>query len=231
MSTALIYGGAGQLGSVVVRSFKSAGWKVLSADVRPQASADLSIVFKNSPADDAKEVLSKVASVGDGKLDAVVVVAGGFAMGSIGDDGIFASLERMFNFNVVSSVSAAHVASKTLRDAGLLVLTGAEGALRPTPYFVGYGVSKAGTHHLLSTLASPQGGLPKDATAVAILPVMLDTPQNRADMPDADFSSWTPLEDVAQTLVSWASGKDRPKSGSKVVIKTENQKTSFVAHD
>jgi len=229
MSAALVYGGTGQLGNVIVKAFKHAGWKVFSADLRASETADHSIVFKQAPADDATSVLTSVASnAKDGKLDAVIVVAGGFAMGDIKDDGVFATLDKMYNFNVVSSVSGAHVAAKTLREGGLLVLTGAEGALRPTPHFIGYGVSKAATHHLLASLSSPQGGLPNNATAVGILPITLDTPQNRRDMPTSNFDNWTPLETVADVLVKWASGKERPKSGSKVVIKTENKQTSFL---
>lgn len=231
MSAALIYGGAGQLGKIVVGAFKNAGWKVLSADFRASEAADLSIILQGKAESDAKELLSRIDEHTGGKLDAIITVAGGFGMGRISDDGVFAAVERMLTFNVISSVVASHVAAKKLKEGGLLVLTGAEGALRPTPHFVGYGISKAGTHHLLSSISHPEGGLPKGSTACAILPITLDTPQNRADMPTANFDNWTPLSDVAQLLVDWANGKNRPATGAKVVLKTENKKTSFVALD
>jgi len=227
----LIYGGAGQLGSVVVKTFKSVGWHVLAADFRASADADVSVILQGKGDLDAKELLSKISQHASGRLDVVITVAGGFAMGDIKSESVFESTERMLNFNITSSLVAAHVAANTLKDGGLLVLTGAEGALRPTPAFVGYGISKAGTHHLLSSISGPSGGLPAGSTAVAILPITLDTPQNRRDMPGSNFDNWTPLEDVAHLLVDWANGKHRPKNGSKVVVKTEAKKTSFTELD
>lgn len=62
---------------------------------------------------------------------------------------------------------------------------------------IGYGVAKSAVHHLTRSLAK-DGGLPEEAVAVAILPITLDTPMNRKWMPKADFSTWTPLEFVAE---------------------------------
>lgn len=70
--------------------------------------------------------------------------------------------------------------------------------------------------------------MPENSSVVAMLPVVLDTPQNRKDMPDANFDNWTPLETVSELLVNWSEGKDRPSSGSLIQIKTENKKTHFI---
>lgn len=59
-------------------------------------------------------------------------------------------------------------------------------------------MAKAAVHHLTKSLASQNSGLPENAIAVAILPITLDTPMNRKWMPKADFSTWTPLEFVAE---------------------------------
>ena len=67
---------------------------------------------------------------------------------------------------------------------------------------IGYGMAKAAVHHLCKSLADPKGGLPKDSTTLAILPVTLDTPMNRKWMPKADTSTWTPLEFVAEYMSS-----------------------------
>lgn len=63
---------------------------------------------------------------------------------------------------------------------------------------IGYGVAKGAVHQLTKSLAKKESGLPKDTLVVAVLPVTLDTPMNRKWMPKADFSSWTPLEYVAE---------------------------------
>jgi len=228
MSWALVYGGAGQLGLAVVRSFKQAGWKVISADFRAAEIADHSVHLDGKTETDTKLVLDKISELGAvGKIDTVITVAGGFAMGSVKDDGIFASLDKMLSMNVYSAFAAAHVAAKTLKEGGLLVLTGAEGALKPTPHYAAYGASKAAVHQLLQSLATPDGGLPKGASAVALLPITMDTAQNRKDMPTANFDNWTPLETVASTLLDWAANKGRPAPGSKMLMKTVNKVTTF----
>lgn len=61
---------------------------------------------------------------------------------------------------------------------------------------IGYGTAKASVNHLTKSLAAPEGGLPANSTVVAILPEVLDTPNNRKWMPKADTSSWTPLDFV-----------------------------------
>jgi dihydropteridine reductase len=53
---------------------------------------------------------------------------------------------------------------------GLLVLTGAQAALHPTPGMIGYGLAKAGVHHLTKSLADASSGLPESSKVVAILP-------------------------------------------------------------
>ncbi|GBO24304.1 Dihydropteridine reductase [Araneus ventricosus] len=92
---------------------------------------------------------------------------------------------------------------------------------------IGYGMAKAAVHQLVQSLSAPKSGLPDSATAVAILPVTLDTPMNRKFMPKADTSSWTPLTFVADTLYNWANGKDCPESGSLVQLVTANNETEL----
>ncbi len=53
---------------------------------------------------------------------------------------------------------------------------------------------------LVKSLGKPKSGLPPGSTALALLPVTLDTPMNRKFMPDADHSSWTSLQFVAELL-------------------------------
>jgi dihydropteridine reductase len=63
---------------------------------------------------------------------------------------------------------------------------------------IGYGMAKAAVHQLTKSLAAENSGLPPNSLSVAIVPVTLDTPMNRKWMPNADFSTWTPLEFVAE---------------------------------
>lgn len=104
----------------------------------------------------------------------------------------------MWKQSVWSSLISSSLAAAHLKDGGLLTLTGAKAALEPTPGMIGYGMAKAAVHHLTKSLGKSNGGLAKNAAALAILPITLDTPMNRKWMPKADFSTWTPLEFVAE---------------------------------
>ena len=60
-----------------------------------------------------------------------------------------------------------------------------------------------------------------------VLRVTLDTPANRKNMPNADFSQWTPLEFVAETVFGWADQQKRPVSGSLLTMVTSDGVTSL----
>jgi len=135
------------------------------------------------------------------ELNAVIHVAGGFHMGGVKDGTI--PVENMWEMNGKSAFAAAALASSLLADEGLFVLTGAklvyDGGL--TNFAVGYGMSKAATHQLARDFAASY----ERKRCFCILPNVLDTPSNRAGMPNADFSKWTSLDDVSKQIVSWAS--------------------------
>eukprot|EP01089_Gocevia_fonbrunei_P016045 TRINITY_DN4885_c0_g1_i1.p1 TRINITY_DN4885_c0_g1~~TRINITY_DN4885_c0_g1_i1.p1 ORF type:complete len:139 (-),score=39.70 TRINITY_DN4885_c0_g1_i1:37-453(-) len=133
----------------------------------------------------------------------------------------------MINFNIQSALASSHLAANFLQEGGLLVLTGAQAALNPTPGMIAYGITKAATHHLIASLVDPAGGLSKGCSVVGILPLCLDTATNRQAMPDANFSNWTPLSVVADLLQKWSSGIERPGSGALITIETKDGKTSF----
>jgi len=75
------------------------------------------------------------------------------------------------------------------------------------------------------SLAGKDGGLPDNSVVATILPVTLDTPMNRKFMPDADQTTWTPLEFVADMFCSWVNGENRPTSGSLLKLLTKDGNT------
>ncbi|KAK3523189.1 hypothetical protein QTP86_021750, partial [Hemibagrus guttatus] len=128
----------------------------------------------------------------------------------------------MWKQSVWTSTISSHLATKHLKEGGLLALPGAKVALGPTPGMIGYGMAKAAVHQLCQSLGGDKSGLPAGAAAVAILPVTLDTPMNRQSMPGADVTSWTPLDYVAELLHKWAMGEERPLSGTLMQLVTTN---------
>jgi len=227
----LVYGGKGALGSACVDFFKSNNWWVSSVDLIQNEKANANVLISNSDTlvSQEVEVIDGLTKVLDGgKLDAIICVAGGWAGGSAASKDFIKNSELMIRQSVWSSLIAAKLASKFLNEAGLLTLTGAKAALDPTPGMIGYGLAKAAVHHLVSSLSAEKGGLPKNSSVLAILPVTLDTPMNRKFMANADFSTWTPLDFVADLFLKWSTDQtSRPKSGSLVQLITENSKTSL----
>lgn len=143
-------------------------------------------------------VLSKVEAALNGeKLDAVICVAGGWAGGNAKKD-LAKNSDLMWKQSVWTSTISAAIGANYMKSGGLLTLTGANPALKGTPGMIGYGMAKAAVHQLTKSLAGKDSGLPENTTVVAILPITLDTPMNRKWMPNGDFSSWTPLEYVAE---------------------------------
>ena len=79
-----------------------------------------------------------------------------------------------------------------------------------------YAVSKAAVAALTTALARE---LASEAVLVnAVVPSIMDTPQNRRAMPKADFERWPKVEEVAEVIAFLASGRNRVTSGALVPV-------------
>jgi dihydropteridine reductase len=70
-----------------------------------------------------------------------------------------------------------------------------------------YGMVKSSTHYLVQSVSQDPSFVEKNASALCVLPSVIDTPGNRAAMPSEDFSNWTKSDDIAQLLVNWVKGQ------------------------
>ncbi|KAI9591368.1 hypothetical protein BDF19DRAFT_455234 [Syncephalis fuscata] len=229
-STVLVYGGAGALGVSIIKHFNEQGWTTVSVDVRNSAEAKINVLAEldASVSQQGEQLTAKLAAVlADTRLDALLCVAGGWAGGNIATLESLTNAELMWKQSVNSSLIAGYIASQFLKPDGLLVLTGALAAKEGTGFMVGYGAAKAAVHQLTASFADASSGLPSGTRVVAILPVTLDTPANRAAMPNADFTAWTPLSAINQKLFAWAANQESVVSGSLIPIVTKNSETHF----
>ncbi|KAJ2094858.1 hypothetical protein GGI09_005174 [Coemansia sp. S100] len=225
----IVYGGSGALGSVAVRLFKQRMYQVINIDLFSNDSADHSIAVPSSLqtlSEQSTYIADKVSVIlNDNKVDAIVCVAGGWQGGNAASKDFIGSADKSIKQSVNTSLIASSLAARHLSSNGLLVLAGAAPALKGTPGMIGYGMAKAAVHHLVTSLAMPGSGV--DGRVVGILPVTLDTEENRSAMPAADFSSWTPLTTVVEKIYTWLTSPAECKSGKLYSITTENSVTKF----
>lgn len=224
----VVYGGRGALGSTVVDVFKKNSFWILNIDMKVNEEADENIlVTGDSWTEQEENVCGAVsAALGDEKLDAVLCFAGGWAGGSPASKDFIKNAELMWKSSVWPASITARLACTHLKEGGVVVLPGAQPAVKGTPTMAGYGMAKAAVHQLVTSLAEEKSGLPAGCLAVAILPNTLDTPMNRKWMPKADTSTWTPLDYVADLMLRWTRTEDRPTSGSLASLVTEAGQTT-----
>ncbi|KAF4047319.1 short chain dehydrogenase [Phytophthora infestans] len=222
----LVIGGAGALGRGVVSHFTRASWRVTSVDFSVSEDASNNVLLpKSNSLKQAEQTLKEISSSND-KVNTIVCTAGGWAGGSIRDADSLFNLGEMYSKNLESAFLATYLASHLLVPGGLLILTGATAALQATPGMVSYGAIKAATHHLIASAVTE---LPGDSSVLGVLPTTIDTPMNRQFMGDADFSTWTKAEDIAEKILEWSNTPSaaRPPSGHLVTATTVNNTTSW----
>jgi len=79
-----------------------------------------------------------------------------------------------------------------------------------------YTASKAGVHKLTESLADELKD--RGVTVNAILPGTIDTPRNRADMPNADFSRWVSPAAIAEVILFLASDAASAVTGASIPV-------------
>lgn len=230
----IILGANGALGRAVSHRFASSSWRRIMCDVSSSSSLD-GLFVQLKPGSALSEQYISIENVltseagSAAKVGAIINVGGGFRMEDASSDELFNHLNLMYSSSVESSMLSARLASRFLVDDGLLVLPGAASALSPTPWALSYGAMKAAVHHMVKSLSTKGSGLPNGSRVVGIAPVMLDTPANRSSMPDADLSTWTPVEEVADRLVRWAEKEDVPENGAMYKVTTSAGVTSYTS--
>ncbi|WP_288409237.1 SDR family NAD(P)-dependent oxidoreductase [uncultured Herbaspirillum sp.] len=216
-----ITGGFGILGDAVGRAFVAAGWSVALVDLAPTPAALPDDVLALGGVDITRlevvsEALGRVVRE-FGRLDALINVAGGFRWETLAD-GALDTWDLMYRMNVRTAATASKAALAHLTESGggRIVNIAAASALKSNAGMGAYAASKSGVMRLTEALAEEHKGT--GLTVNAILPGMIDTPQNRKDMPDADHSSWVQPVDIANVIVFLASDAAQAVTGALIPV-------------
>lgn len=209
METVIITGASGGLGTTVTRHFLDKGYRVAATVSNESGRSFLSHpnleTFVVDLADERAAALFVESVAGRyEQIDAAVLLAGGFAPGSIADtDGNLIQQQLSVNFFTAYFVVRPLVDQMQRHGGGRIVLTGARPATKPSygKGLVAYSLSKS----LLFRLAEiiNQDTRHSGVSAAVVSPSTIDTSANRRAMPDADPNNWVSAENLAE-IIGWA---------------------------
>lgn len=217
----VVTGGFGALGRATTRLFREAGWRVAAIDLgeAPEDTPEGVLALGGvdlADFDSARAAIEKAAGL-HGGLHALINVAGGFRWQTL-EDGDLSAWSLLHRMNVATAATACKAALPALKasGSGAIVNVAAGAARRAAAGMGAYAASKAGVLRLTESLAEE---LKDHGVRVnAVSPTIIDTPQNRADMPDADFSRWVQPADLAATMLFLASDAARAVTGAELLV-------------
>lgn len=221
----LVTGGTGGLGQAVVTGFLAAGDRVCVPWIAAEEEARMRARFAAALAEGRLGLVE--ADVADeagaakavARADAPTVIVngvGGFAAGSHHETSLEV-WDRMYRMNLRSAAAVSRAALPGLlaRGRGAIVNVAAQAALDPPAGIGAYAASKAALVAFTRGLARE---LPPGVRVNAVIPTTIDTPANRAAMPDADPSTWTRPEQIAAVILWLASDAASAVRGALVPV-------------
>ncbi|MDA9401988.1 SDR family oxidoreductase [Bradyrhizobium sp. CCBAU 45389] len=216
----VVTGVLGALGKVVAEVAQSRGVLIAGIDHAPSQlpATPQRIEIGDVDLSDAAQAKTAIDAAAKhfGRLDGLINIAGGFAFETVGD-GDVTTWQRMYALNVLTALSTSRAALPHLAasGAGRIVNIGAMGALQAGNGMGPYAASKAGVHRLTEALANEWKG---KVTVNAVLPSIIDTKANRADMPKADFSRWVTPQELAEVILFLASDAASGITGALIPV-------------
>jgi NAD(P)-dependent dehydrogenase (short-subunit alcohol dehydrogenase family) len=220
-----ITGGFGNLGVAVGRRFAAGGWSVALVNRGADPGDDLAREFDAhlllggvDVADfDSASGAVRAAVKRFGGLDMLVNAAGAFRFETLAD-GHLATWDLMYRTNVRTAATMCKAALEALARRGdaRIVNIAANAATKASAGMGAYAASKAGVVRLTEALAAELKD--RGITVNAVLPTIIDTPQNRNDMPNADFTRWVRPESIADLIFFLASDAGRDITGAPIVV-------------
>ena len=210
----VVTGANGALGRVVCEKAESLGAETIQLDLMFEGDAAHQKTVDLTNLDSTVSCFDSL-----GSFDGVFNIAGGFAMG----DNVWTKddeqWDKMFALNVttVRNVCKAAVPHLLKQGSSSIVNIGAYGAREGQGLMSAYGASKSVVMRLTESLAEELKG--EGINVNAVLPTVIDTPANRAGMPDADPSQWVPPEDLANAICFLGSTAARSIHGALLPVR------------
>lgn len=223
-STAIVTGGTGGLGRAVVTRLLDDGWRVVCPWVFErelegiERRHDLELIEADLfDPQEARKVVELAVASERAPLHGLVNLVGGFdAPGRVHEIEL-ERFEQQFRLNLRATYLMCHAALPFMIGArGSIVCVGTRAALQPFSGAAGYIASKAAVIAFAQALATEYRH--DGVRCNAILPSVIDTPANRASMPDADFERWVTPQEIAGVISYLLSEQSKPTSGAAIPV-------------
>ena len=221
----VVTGAGGNIGQAVARRFAAAGAKVVlvgrsESELLAAAQELGGMVGVADVTDPASlDVLVKQVEGSYGKIDVLAHTVGGYNAGTPVHESGLDLWDKMMNLNARSVyVSCGRVAKHMVDNKinGRIIAILAKNAYKGTPNNGAYSASKAAAQRILESMAAELGKL--GITVNGIVPSTIDTPQNRAGSPNADYSKWVKPDEIANAILFLASDESRAINGASLDI-------------
>lgn len=218
--TVVITGANGGLGKVVAEQARALGAKLVLLDVAfaPEQLVETNADSRKFAVDLTNLEATRACFEKIGTFDAIFNLAGGFTMGPLVHETTDAKWDFLFKMNVTTlhNVVRAAVPKLIAQQRGAIVNVGAIGALKGAGQMGAYCASKSVVMRLTESLSEELKS--QGINVNAVLPSLIDTPRNRADMPDADFSKWLAPQDLANVICFLATDAARGVHGALIPV-------------
>lgn len=207
MKTAIITGASGNLGQAVVKKFLAEGYHITST-VIPNDPVAIGINGKNFQTavvdlmnEDAAQKFADLIVAGHKTIDVAILTVGGFAMGNIADTKTSdIAKQYQLNFETAYNIARPVFVQMMKQGSGRIFLIGSRPGLdmKNSKGMVAYGLGKSLIFRLAELMNEEAKGT--DVVVSVVVPSTIDTAQNRAAMPKADFSKWVKPEAIADII-------------------------------
>jgi NAD(P)-dependent dehydrogenase (short-subunit alcohol dehydrogenase family) len=225
----IITGAVGNLGMATARHFQQAGAKTVLVDRSPNRIREVFKDIADSPTDllvggidlsDASSLGELIKQTTDrfGRVDVLVNTVGGYRGGKPVREGDLGDWEFLFNINVRTTLVCcrAVIPQMLQQNRGAIVNVASRDGLAGSAGFAAYSASKSAVLRLTESLANEVKE--SNINVNCIVPGTIDTPQNRAAVPDADFGKWVEPSAIAEAIAFLASDAARAVNGVSLPV-------------
>jgi NAD(P)-dependent dehydrogenase (short-subunit alcohol dehydrogenase family) len=216
--TAILTGVTGGWGRAVLDRFLDRGWDVCVTHRGDAGDLPAGVLAVEADLTDPASAERVVAAALQrfGTVDGLGCVAGGFRLSGPLHESSPDDWRGLLAVNLDTAYTMTRAALRPMLEAGAgsIVYVGSRAALRPFSGAAPYIVSKAAVLALMAAVDAEVRT--KGVRVNSVVANLVDTPRNRQENPDADFSKWTTGEQLARVIEWLCDGDSAPVSGATI---------------